>query len=120
MVYPFLSYGYCRGLNGIIDLVYLPVLLKQMVRAFGISALKTQALPVYTINTTKTNILPAHSSCQAATLIVNTGFVSGCCGLVHVLEWEFIKGSDAQAFSKEKMPVLATARNNTRRTDTNF
>lgn len=83
-------------------------------------ALQTQTLPLCAINTNRTNILPALSSCSAATLVVNIGFVSGCCGLVHVLEWELIKGSDAQAFSKEKMPFLATTRNNTTRTNTNF
>lgn len=35
MAYPFLSYGYCRGLNGIMGLVSLQVLLQQMVHAFG-------------------------------------------------------------------------------------
>lgn len=83
-------------------------------------ALQTQALPVYTINTNRTNTSPAHSSCPAATLPVNIEFVSGCCGLVHFLEWELIKGSDAQTLSKEKMPVLATTRNNTTRTNTDF
>lgn len=64
MAYPLLSYGSCRGLDGITGLVSLQVLLKQVVHAFGIPALRTQP-SASTLPTPTNKCVPALSPCQA-------------------------------------------------------
>lgn len=114
MAYLFSSYGYCRRLNGIIG----PFLPQDSIKANRLSLWQFRAentgLTDYTIlNTKETHIFcQHHSSWQAARLVLNIVFVSGCCRAYSFLGvGKLIKASDVQVFSKENKPVLRTSRN---------